>query len=267
MITGIAVVPGAPALVPELMGAAAPELDDLRAEAAAAVREVVTELVGAASAAGGPGRLIVLGPSDPHTDAGRRSWEVSGQVSFSDFGPRVELPPLPGAGSTSIQPVVPTALLVARSVLARVAPTVEEAGDLWDRVLWRTVASAGEPLEVETTGDEPTALVAVGDGAACHGPKAPRAEDDRAGAYDDQLARALASGEPRLLNELDPEMGRDLGSGAAPLWPLLGSLCDTGAPRWRADLRWRGAPYGVGWFVARWSRDPGRPTARRPTSA
>ena len=66
MLVAVAVVPGPPAFVAELMGSAARELDDLRQAADTAVSRAVSDLL--AATAGSPasgsvsGQLVVVGP-------------------------------------------------------------------------------------------------------------------------------------------------------------------------------------------------------------
>ena len=113
----------------------------------------------------------------------------------------------------------------------------------------------------------PIALLLLADGAACHGPKAPRAEDSRAGAYEDAVNAALAAGDPAALRALDPDLGAELSATGPLLWPLLTAAAAGQA--WTGEVLHHGAPYGVGWTVALWRRED-RPDLRmsrvRPTT-
>ena len=94
----------------------------------------------------------------------------------------------------------------------------------------------------------------MADGAACHGPKAPRAEDSRAVAYEEAVNDALAAGDPAALAALDPHLGPELSATGPELWPLLSAAA--GGAAWSGELLRSDAPYGVGWSVAVWRRAP-----------
>lgn len=265
MLVAAAVVPGAPMLIPELMGEAATEVQDVRAAAREAFCAVAGTLLGPGGRA--PiGRLVVVGAPASRGDAASRSYEIAHELVDGSFGPTLRLPALPGARSAdpllqagpdgSGEPV-PTSLLVARHLAGAVSQELRAAEALWPEALWVTVAPEAAVAYGRTLArdDAPIGLVLVADGAACHGPKAPRGEDARAADYDEAVCRALDSGDPRAMASLDRALGRELSAEGAGLWPLLAAAtAGTSGPRWRADLRWRGAPYGVGWFVATWQR-------------
>jgi hypothetical protein len=94
-------------------------------------------------------------------------------------------------------------------------------------------------------------MILVADGAACHGPKAPRAQDMRAQVYDDAVCAALASGQPSRLDQVDADLGDELGATGSQVWPVL--VAAAGADG-IGEVLWAGAPYGVGWVVASWRR-------------
>jgi hypothetical protein len=103
--------------------------------------------------------------------------------------------------------------------------------------------------------DRPVALLAMGDGTARRGEKAPGYADPRAEAFDATVVRALAGGDPRTLADLDPVLAAELlVAGRAP-WQVLAGAVLAARPggTWRADLRYADAPYGVGYAVASWS--------------
>ena len=97
------------------------------------------------------------------------------------------------------------------------------------------------------------ALLVMGDGSARRSIAAPGHLDDRAQAFDAAVATALASGDAETLADLDVELGAELMSVGVPAWRAAGSLLAASA--YRADLLADVAPYGVGYFVARWLRD------------
>lgn len=277
MLVAVAIVPGPPALVPQLMGSAAHELDDLRQAADLVISTIITDLVGASADSSSPGaqllQLVIAGPGRPG------EFNASGPVSFASFGRDVVVPALaaPKEGSDPEEGSdpnggthrkvddrgdncqerdgeLPTPLMVARYLASRhIAAHPEHAG-LWASARWIATDGTDSTLVGEQLRDVDTrvALILVADGATCHGPKAPRAEDSRAPAYHERVCAALASGKPAELARLDPDLGRELGATGPQLWPVLLAAAD-GA--WTGEVTWSGWPYGVGWAVAPWRRD------------
>lgn len=246
MLIAVAVVPGPPAFVPELMGSAAHELDDLRQAADSAVSRAVSDLVAASgdsSSSDSPQvQLVVVGAGQPG------EFNAAGPVAFGSFGCEIAIPALVDGERT--EPRLPTPLMVARYLASRDVGTHPEHADLWASARWITTNGADATVLGEQLRDVYTrvVLILVADGAACHGPKAPRAEDSRAPAYDDEVWAALASGEPGRLAKIDAELGQELGASGPLVWPVLSTAAGDGV----GEVLWRGAPYGVGWVVAAW---------------
>ena len=280
MLITSAIVPGPPALVAELMGSAAHELDDLRDAADRAVSGVLAALVersarapkrgasgvgaGAGDGSGsgarqgaGPGegaaQLVVVGPGEP------AEFSAAGPVSFASFGRDVTLPAL--VAGRLVDDELPTPILVARYLASRdIAAHPGHAG-LWASARWVTTSGGdatalGERLAATGTA---VGLILVADGATCHGAKAPRAQDDRAPAYDDGVCAALASGQASRLAQIDAVLGEELGANGYEVWPVLvaatAAAVGSGAGGDRqavGEVLWAGAPYGVGWAVATW---------------
>ena len=272
MLAAAAIVPAPPAFVPELMGRVAHELDDLRSAADSALTALVDELQAAEDATGMRGQLVVVAPAEveerdhprrlgehappngrqEHVPPnGHREHRAAGPVGFGEFGLEVELPALPGAPEEA-NGSLPTPLLVGRYLVSRVTGRSDAADRAWARARWLTTDSAsGAVLGAElAAAGTPIALLLMADGAACHGPKAPRAEDSRAGAYEDTVNAALAAGDPAALHALDPVLGAELSATGPVLWPLL-TAAAAGRP-WTGAVLHHGAPYGVGWTVALW---------------
>lgn len=260
MLTAVAFVPSPPAFVPQLMGRAAHELDGLRAAADTALGALVDALLaptGGAAGADGPGRpstgpapqLVVVGPGAPAEHV------AAGPVGFGEFGLEVDLPALPG-GPQVRTGSLPTPILVGRYLAGRVTGRAAAVDRLWTAARWVTTdAASGAALGAELAASPvPTGLLLLADGAACHGPKAPRAEDSRAVAYEEAINNALAAGDPAALAALDPHLGAELSATGPELWPLL-SAATSGAD-WSGELLRSDAPYGVGWSVAVWRRAP-----------
>jgi hypothetical protein len=264
MLISAAIVPGPPAFVAELMGAAVRELDDLRTAADGAVADAVSLLVAAAdetssdhvatqpASSSAPlvaAQLVVVGPGQPG------EFEASGPVSFASFGRDVTLPAL--VDGVGVVRDLPTALMVARYLASRDLAAHPDHAAVWATASWVTTngpdaAALGEKLREDGT---LVALILVADGATCHGPKAPRAEDSRAPAYEDAVCAALESGQPRRLAKVDVALGAELGATGPQVWPVLVAAADGDGI---GELHWRGAPYGVGWVVASWRRSTTR---------
>ncbi|GAA0924154.1 MULTISPECIES: class III extradiol dioxygenase subunit B-like domain-containing protein [Streptomyces violaceusniger group] len=248
MLIAAAVCPCPPLLVPEVAAGAAPELDGLRAECF----EVIHAL-----AAAGPERLIVLGPADR---AGRGPHAQGAPGSFRGFGVEVDVRlAAPVAGESGREGAadggssrsLPTSLAVGAWLL-------EHAG--WDPAVPVEGLGVGEPLAAERCIQvgrelagraERVALLVMGDGTACRTLKAPGYLDERAAAFDAEVARSLAAADTGALAALDEELAYELkAAGRAPLQVLAGA--GEGA-RLKGELRYDEAPYGVGYFVASWS--------------
>jgi hypothetical protein len=96
----------------------------------------------------------------------------------------------------------------------------------------------------------PLAVLAMGDGSARRGVKAPGYLDDAAGPFDDGVARALAAGDAAALAALDPDDGMRLLAAGVPVWRAVGAALDGRSITARLHLDT--APYGVGYLVASW---------------
>jgi hypothetical protein len=274
-----AVVPGPPAFVVELMGSAAHELDDLREAADRVVARVLSDLLTASAGArssgstsgpgstsgsgstSGPGpgsgsgsgsaQLVVVGPGSD------RELDATGPVSFAGFGRQVVVPALVEGSHGEAE--LPTPIMVARYLASRDIAAHPEHAQLWASARWITTSGAdaaalGKQLSADGTD---VGLILVADGAACHGPKAPRAQDSRAQAYDDEVRAALATGQPGPLARIEEGLGNELGATGQQVWPLLVAAAgaeDRAGAGWTGEVLWAGAPYGVGWTVASWRR-------------
>lgn len=252
LITAV-IVPGPPAFVVELMGSAAHELDDLRLSADHVVSGALSDLLAASAdslsgSGSGSAQLVVVGPGEPG------EFNAAAPVSFSSFGIDVVVPALvEGDQGATDDRALPTPIMVARYLASRDLAAHPEHAGLWASARWITTSGAGATALGEQLGEDGTriGLILVADGATCHGPKAPRAEDSRAPAYEDGVWGALASGQPRHLARIDADLGRELGATGPQVWPVLLAAADGD---WIGELVWRGAPYGVGWAVASWRR-------------
>ncbi len=265
MLITAAVVPGPPAFVAELMGSAAHELDDLRDAADRVLSGALSDLamVSAVSppsgsdfgSGAGSVQLVVVGPGKPG------EFNAAGPVSFASFGRDVVVPALVEGQPCDRE--LPTPIMVARYLASRDIAAHPEHAQLWASARWITTsggdaAALGEQLGADGTG---VGLILVADGAACHGPKAPRAQDARAQAYDDGVCAALDSGQPSRLAQIDADLGDELGATGSQVWPVLVAAADAADAEGIGEVLWAGAPYGVGWAVASWRRSPKNATS------
>jgi hypothetical protein len=211
VIIAAAVCPHPPALVPEVAGTA-DELADVREHAVAAV----ATLVGT-----GPDRVVVLGTGAPGFAADESvGGTLTGYgVDVSAGGPRHELT---------------LSLTIGAWLL--------------DQAHWsgpRTYSS-----EV-ADGDDRVALLVMADGSARRSLAAPGHLDERAEAFDDGVARALAEGDALALADLDLDLAGELLASGAPALVRLGEA--TKGTQIAARLRCDVAPFGVGYWVADWT--------------
>ena len=222
----IAIIPSAPVLVPELAGAAADEVAELRAAMVAAVAALPPRWVVVGVGAGD----AVVGPESVGTFAGFGA-DLVVRLSPEASGPPVELPLcalIAGWMRDQAQPD------------ARAEVRVFAAHHNSDAVL-----ALGRQLrnEVEQS-TEPTGVLVIADGANTLNPAAPGgyhpADVDVQRVLDD----ALGCGDVAALTRL-PE--RVVGRVA---FGVLAGLAEP-APRSAKEL-YRSAPYGVGYFAGVW---------------
>lgn len=185
-----------------------------------------------------PFLLLGSGPADLRATIGEALEALTGDVVVLGDAPcpgwwegSVDLTPYGVPGTPAPDPL-PLSLAVGRTLL----------GDRPHR-LW---GAPGQPPE----GDS---LLVVADGSAKRTDKAPGGFDPRAEDYDAAVGAALRAGDPRMLEDLDPELGAELWAAGVAAWRAVGEL----RRRRVARVLYDDAPYGVGYFVATW-------TARRP---
>jgi hypothetical protein len=224
VITGAAFCPHPPALVPEVARGAASELADLRDACRTAIRRVVP-----------PGTALLLLGAGPAT----RSHDASARGSLRGYG--VELDVALGGADGDGPADLPLSLTIGawlvRDALEDVPPV--------------TAWSIGPEPAAIADPEAPTALIVLGDGSARRSLAAPGYLDDRAEGFDAGVAAALAGGDPAALL-VDRALGEDLLAAGPPVWHAAAELL--AGPPWAAELLYEGAPYGVGYFAAAWTR-------------
>jgi hypothetical protein len=226
VLSAIAIVPSAPLLVPELAGAAADEVAELRAAVVAAAASLPPRWL----AVGVGGVDAVFGPDSVGT--------------FAGFGADVRVRLSPGHTGEPVE--LPLCALFTGWVRGQAQPDACAEVRVYSVYLDGDAAQAGgRQLRAEIDRmAEPVGLLVVADGATTLTAGAP-------GGYqpDDievQLALddALASGDVATLSRLPAQVvGR-------VAFQVLAGLVDP-APRSAKELH-RAAPYGVGYFAGVW---------------
>lgn len=214
-------------LVPAVAQGIAAELDECRAACA--------EVIGALLAAE-PDLVVIAG-------AGSRNQihDRFATGSLAAYGVDLVL------GSGDQTPSLPLSLAIGRWLID---PYV---GDL--PVLFQEIAASAPPSACAAFGDDlgrvapRVALLAMGDGSA-YPLQTPVGDDGRGTRYDDRVASALTDGDADALLAVDPADDSALWVAGRPAWQALGGALRADGRVWTGSVRWRGAPYGVGYLVA-----------------
>lgn len=231
MLSAIAIVPSAPVLVPELSGAAAAELADLRSAVVAAAAVL-------------PTRWVVVG-------TGRADAVVTADSTgtFAGFGAdvRVGLAPQPAVGIALESPseMALCALMAAwLRGLARPDGTAQVRVYAGDHDPAAAVAR-GRELRAEIEREPGSiGILVVADGLNTLTPGAPGGYDPGGADAQRLLDDALATGDVDALTRLPAQV---LGRVA---FAVLAGLAEPG-PRSAKEF-YRGAPFGVGYFAGVW---------------
>ena len=98
--------------------------------------------------------------------------------------------------------------------------------------------------------DDRVALLVMAGGSARRSRSAPGYLDERAEAHDAMVGEALAAGDTDTLASLDVDLGDELLAPGDRAFVVLGQM--TKGADVTASVRWDGAPFGVGYWVADW---------------
>ena len=227
MLSAIALIPSAPVLVPELATGAAAELQELSSAVFDAVRSLPQRWfvvgVGAADGVFGPGAVGTFGGYGSDVRVGL-SPEAEGQ-------PRA----------------LPLCALMAGWVRGAAAPGAR--AEVWVYDADHDVEPAlarGKALRAEIDPiAEPVGVLVVADGAKTLIPSAPGGYDPDSPPVQAALDDALASGDATALTRLPT------GIVGRVAYQVLAGL--TGPSPSSARELYRGAPFGVGYFVGLWT--------------
>jgi hypothetical protein len=232
VLSAIAIVPSAPVLVPELAGAAVAEVSDLTAAvlAAAAVLPAHWVVIGTGQ------NDDVLGPSGPKSTGTFAGFGVDVRVRLGPDEPDGPEPP----------PELPVCALLAAWVRGQAAPEATAQVRVY-RIDYDadTALARGRQLRAEIDQlPDPIGVLVVADGANTLTPAAPGGYDSGNADAQQALDDALAGGDIAALARIPEQI---LGRVA---FQVLAGLAEPG-PRSAKEL-YRGAPYGVGYFVGAW---------------
>ena len=225
MLVAAAVCPHPPLLVPEVGVGLGANIEDLRRQCS----QVVDDLCAVPADV-----LFIVGAAIGEPARSFAPWAPGSAAA----GVRIDVPePLP-------LPLLVGAWLTRGRIRSFVVVDPdEEPADCLD--LGRELTAAAERV----------ALLVMGDGSARHDVKAPGYVDPRAPEWDETVHEAFAAGDFGALAALDPALGTDLLSAGRAPWQVLAGAA-TGVVL-RTDHTAFSAPYGVGYFVARWSLEAG----------
>jgi hypothetical protein len=225
VIRAVAFCPHPPLLIPEVAHGAADELADLRGACREAIRQVAAP----------DSQLLVIGSGER-----TRLHLPTARGSLAPYGVDLEIP----LGSEERGPVeLPLSLTIGAWLVRDALGANCGASGL-------TVDATGAELRGIDT-DTARTLVVMGDGSARRSTTAPGYFDERAGAFDEGVAAALASGDGSRLR-FDTSLAAELLAAGVPAWNVAGRWL--GSDEHDARVLYDAAPYGVGYFVAAWTR-------------
>ena len=194
--------------------------------------------------------MAVVGPGTATV-----SWPGNGRLNIAAFGPGATAPArgLP-SGRCCRLPLGLRSGQCCPPAPGIGAYLLDQAGYQGERLIWSV--SADEPvagcrkLGADLAGGSArTALLAIGDGSARRGPRAPGHFDERAAAFDAEAERAVRAGDLTALLDLDPALARELMATGRPAWQVLAGALE-GMAGLAAEVQYAGDPFGVAYLVA-----------------
>ena len=225
MITAAALCPAPPLLARELTGAD-PVVPELRRACLQAAARLVR---------GRPDLVAVVGAAER-----TQAWDGGSELDVSGFAPGLG-PPGPRR-----LPVLPLPLGLGARLL-------DQAGYAGPRVL--ESVGGGEPAarcaalgaRIAQAGGR-VSLLAMADGSAARGPKAPGYFDPRSAPFDAEVERAVRAGDLDALLALDPGLARELMATGRPVWQVLAGALQGAGPL--TEVTYSDDPFGVAYLVA-----------------
>lgn len=228
MIISAALCPAPPLLVRELTGAdpVVPELRQACRDAAAGLLRRLPDVI------------VVVGAGEQTA-----TWDGAAGLDVSRFAPGIGRA---GRDAPEGTPVLPLPLGLGARLL-------DQAGHTGPRVLQLVGEDepAGRCAELgariaRSAGR--VALLAMADGSARRGPRAPGYFDARSGPFDAEVERAIRVGDLKALLALDQDLARDLMATGRPAWQVLAGALQGTEPA--TEISYRDDPFGVAYLVA-----------------
>ena len=234
MITAAAVCPAPPLLARELTGAdpVVPELRQACQDAVAGLLRSRPEVV------------AVVGVGEQ-----TRTWDDGAGLDLSLFAPGIGRATRDGrAADASSRPCLPLPLPLGLG-----ARLLDQGGHDGPRML-QLVGEDEPAVRCAELGARiarsagRVAVLAMGDGSARRGPKAPGYFDARSGPFDAEVERAVRAGDLDALLALDPELARELMATGRAAWQVLAGALHGTDPA--SEIIYRDDPFGVAYLVA-----------------
>ena len=225
-------VPHPPLLVPELVAGAVVETEPVRRACVAAGKRLAAL-----------SRQWLAIAADPHFH-GLTSADAVG--TFRGYGVDKIVSLAEHAALDDVDPALPLPALVAGWLR-------EQAGAA--EVVVQTIDPVGSVNDSERVGerlarqDRSVGLLVLGDGSSRH-PGPSGHPDPRSGPFDDGVRDALATADLDGLLGLDVSLAAELAVSGRAAWQALAGAA--AGRRWRAELLYSDAPFGVGYHVACW---------------
>ncbi len=267
MITGVVIWPSAPILWFEQQGLVALSSDS---SVAGQLKQCLVQMRQTWELVGAFDRVLIVGPLAPRPvgDRADRLGEHPVVAPVDEQSPAHSLTdPLAEVDPNWSLPTSITARLVRGfgyagpidAIEVGIRPAADSAGvpvttaDSLSTAR-KGVIAAAKAIDAACGTAGRTLLLAVGDGAAAHGDRAPLARDDRSQEYDESVHRAINLGQPaQLLDALAvDDRGCPLGLrlGSLGFWPMctVAALDLIG----QGTVHFDAAPLGVGYQVGTW---------------
>lgn len=149
------------------------------------------------------------------------------------------------------RPAAPLGIAVGRALLERAGWTGKvETYPVAPDAAPDACAAAGAAL---ADGTGRIAVLALGDGSARRGPKAPGYVDERARGLDDAVLAALRAGNWDALLDVEPALTAELLASGRPAWQALAGALSGSGQTMDAEVLYADDPFGVQYVVATWT--------------
>ena len=245
MLHTAVILPHPPILVPEVALGAAPELQEVRAACADAMKTVLHAWQDGCD-------VVLVGAG-----ARRATFHPGAIGTFAGFGVPVTTT-LPGPGESvaaSDSARLPLSLTVGAWLMNQVAPWDDAGG----AVRAESIPVDMAPSDAVDVGRqiaasaERVALVVMGDGSSALSLNAPGYLVPGAREWQDHVTTALASADVDALTAISAEDATQMGAKGRAAWQVLAGAADA-SEVWHAELLAQDDRYGVAYLVALWTR-------------